>query len=72
MQVVRFGDLVDVRGNNLPDNISRPKVIVMPRTDVRVVVAGRETSASFEIAKASKTSVSGLVDLLIFETGGIE
>jgi len=72
VQTVRFEDLVDVRGSSLPKHISRPKVIVLPKTDVNVVIACRETSSSFEIAKTSKTSASGLVDLLIFETGGVE
>ncbi len=68
-QQVSFGDLVDINGNSLPEEISRPKVIVMPKTDVDVVVVGRESNRSFTIAKTGETSSSGLVDLMIFEVG---
>jgi hypothetical protein len=67
MQQIDFGDLTDINGNNLPHSISRPKVVVLPKNGVDVVVVGRESSSSFIIAKSEVTSTSGLVDLLIFE-----
>ncbi len=68
-QQINFADLVDINGNALPDEISRPKVVVMPKTDVDVIVVGRESNRSFTIAKTDETSSSGLVDLMIFEVG---
>jgi len=67
LQEVHYSDLVDIRGNSLPDTISRPKVVVLPRNGVNVVVAGRESNSLFTIAKTEETSQSGFVDLMIFE-----
>ena len=67
LQKINFSDLTDVNGNKLPETISRPKVVVLPKNSVGVVVAGRESNSSFIIAKSEVTSTSGLVDLLIFE-----
>lgn len=70
LQEVSYSDLTDHRGNNLPDTIERPKVVVLPKNGVRVVVAGRESNSSFTVAKTEESSLSGLVDLMIFEVGG--
>lgn len=67
LQQMRFKDLTDINGNPLPETISRPKIVALPRNAVRVVVVGRESNSSFIIAKSEVTSMSGLVDLLIFE-----
>lgn len=69
LQEVRYSDLTDHKGNNVPETISRPKIVVLPRNGVGVVIAGRESNSSFTIAKTGDSSLSGIVDLMIFETG---
>ncbi len=69
LQQINYHDLTDVNGNKLPEIVSRPKIVVLPKNGVKVAVSGRESNASFVIAKTDVTSVSGLVDLLIFEVG---
>ncbi len=67
LQQIQFKDLTDINGNPLPETISRPKIVALPRNAVDVVVVGRESNSSFVIARTEVTSMSGLVDLLIFE-----
>jgi hypothetical protein len=69
LQQIDYCDLTDIEGNKLPETISRPKIVVLPKNGVSVAVTGRESNSSFIIAKTDVTSVSGLVDLLIFEVG---
>jgi len=69
LQQVNFSDLTDINGNALPQSISRPKIVLLPKNDVDVIVVGRESNSSFIIAKTDTTSTSGLVDLMIFEVG---
>lgn len=69
VQQLQFGDLKDVRGNNLPSELTNPKVAVLPKNDVAVVVTGTETSKSFTLAKATATDRNGICDLLIIELG---
>ncbi len=67
VQQMQFGDLKDVRGNSLPSEQTNPKVAVLPKNDVAVVVSGPETSKSFALAKATATDRNGICDLLIIE-----
>jgi hypothetical protein len=69
MQQVSYADLIDISGNQLPASIATPKVVVLQKSDVPVAVVGRESSASFVVAKAADTSATALVDLLIVEFG---
>ena len=70
-QVINFGDLVDINGNNLPDEIINPVVVVIPRSRAHCFVVDAPSGKSFSIAYASGTapeySEPGLVDLLIME-----
>jgi len=68
-QKVNFSELVDFRGNNLPEIIENPKVAVFSKSSVGVVVVGQEDSDSFSIAKTKLVESHGLCDLLIFEVG---
>ncbi len=68
-QSVTFEDLYDFRGNRLPETISNPKVMVMPKNEVNCFVVGTETDTGFRIARFSGSEKTGLVDLTIVEMG---
>lgn len=66
-QSVDFSDLCDFRGNQLPEVILNPRVIVMPKNEVNCFVVGTETDTGFKIARFSGSGKTGLVDLMIVE-----
>jgi len=68
-QMVNFSDLYDFRGNQLPEVIGNPKVIVLPKNEVNCFVVGTETDTDFRIARFSGSEETGLVDLMIVEMG---
>ncbi len=76
-QTVNFSSLYDFRGNQLPDTIDNPKVIVLPKNEVFCLVVGGETDTGFRIAKlcdlctlrSAGSSGTGLVDLMVVEMG---
>jgi hypothetical protein len=68
-QTVDFSDLHDFRGNQLPQTITSPKVMVMPKNEVNCFVVGTETDTGFRIAKFSGAEKTGLADLIIVEMG---
>lgn len=68
-QAVNFSDLHDFRGNQLPEMIANPKVMVMPKNEVNCFVVGTETDTGFRIARFSGFEKTGLVDLMIVEMG---
>ena len=76
-QLVNFSSLYDFRGNQLPDTINNPKVIVLPKNEVSCLVVGAEADTGFRIAKlcdlctlrSAGSSGTGLVDLMIVEMG---
>jgi len=68
-QAVNFSDLYDFRGNQLPEVIANPKVMVMPKNEVNCFVVGTETDTGFRIARFSGSEKTGLVDLMIVEMG---
>lgn len=68
-QSVTFETLYDFRGNRLPQTISNPKVMVMPKNEVNCFVVGTETDTGFRIARFSGSEKTGLVDLTIVEMG---
>lgn len=69
VQQFDYGDLSDIKGNKLPELLTKPRVIPIPRTDIPVVVQGTAGEKSFALAKASQTSQVATVDLLIIEMG---
>ena len=68
-QSVAFETLYDFRGNQLPQTISNPKVMIMPKNEVNCFVVGTETETGFRIARFSGSQKTGLVDLMIVEMG---
>jgi hypothetical protein len=68
-QTVEFSNLYDFRGNQLPEAIDNPKVIVLSKNEVPCLVMGTETPTGFRIGKMSESSKTGLVDLMIVEMG---
>ena len=68
-QAVNFLELFDFRGNQLPQTISNPKVIILQKNEADCLIVGQESSTGFKIAKLSQTEESGLVDLVIVENG---
>lgn len=67
-QVLFYKDLVDFRGNRLPQKLKSPKVIVLQKSAVFAVVVGTESEELFRIAKVAGSD-NALVDLLIVEMG---
>ena len=68
-QVVNFKNLYDFRGNQLPEVIGSPKVVVLSKNEVNCFVVGTETDTGFRVAKFSGFEKTGLVDLMIVEMG---
>jgi hypothetical protein len=66
-QTVFFKDLVDHRGNQLPEKINNPEVIPIPRNPVGSYILGNVGEKSFRISKDSLQMSNSLVDLLIME-----
>jgi len=69
-QEVSFADLVDHRGNQLPDTIDTPRVLLRPHSSDAVFVVGAESGASFKVAREVDSSGPVTVDLLVIEIGG--
>ncbi|MCK4632643.1 MAG: hypothetical protein KAT79_05195 [candidate division Zixibacteria bacterium] len=68
-QLVTFSSLCDLRGNNLPEEIDSPVVIVQPRSAQGAFIVGNAVSESFMIARDADASRPVPVDLLIMEMG---
>ncbi len=69
-QTVNFADLVDSRGNQLPDEINNPIVIIIPRNNSHCYLIGQPSKTGFAIGRENiepGTASDGLVDLLIME-----
>lgn len=69
LQEVTFSSLTDNRGNNLPDNIKSPAVVVIPRGKQSAFIKSVNGETGFTIAKGEGSSSSVAIDLMIFETG---
>ena len=69
-QLVRYEDLIDHRGNQLPVMIDSPRVMIRPRQSESVFLVGDETSQTFKIARDASNSSAVTVDLLVVEMGG--
>ena len=68
-QSISFASLIDIRGNNLPDTISRALVTVRSHSAEQVFVVGLETSTGFKIARDPAAAGPVKVDLIITELG---
>ncbi|MBU8934042.1 MAG: hypothetical protein KOO62_08535 [candidate division Zixibacteria bacterium] len=69
-QEVSFDDLVDFRGNVLPEIIESPRVFLRSHTSDAVFVVGSESGTSFKVAREADSSGPVAADLLIIEMGG--
>ena len=67
-QVLLYKDLVDFRGNQLPQKLKSPKVIVLQKSAIGAIVVGTESEELFRLAKPSGSD-NALADLLIIEMG---
>jgi hypothetical protein len=66
-QTVNFKDLVDHRGNYLPEKINNPEIILIHRNPIGSFILGGVSDKSFRISKVSNQLSNSLVDLLIME-----
>lgn len=66
-QTVIFNDLIDHRGNKLPQTITNPEIILIPKNPVGSFILGNVDKISFRISKDSKQLSNPVVDLLIME-----
>ena len=68
-QEVVFNQLVDHRGNNLPDSINSPMVLARSKGEAAPYIIGRETPAGFKIARPSDTTSPVQTDFFVVELG---
>jgi hypothetical protein len=68
-QAVSFSSLTDSRGNQLPDQIKKPSVVVIPRDRRGAFLKTILGETGFVVAKSDDDGPSAAVDLLIIETG---
>jgi len=66
-QVISFADLVDHRGNNLPDSINSPRVFIRPHSPETTFIVGTESNSSFKIARDPDSNGQVTADLFIIE-----
>ena len=66
-QKVNFKNLIDHRGNQLPEKIVNPEIILIPRNPVTSFILGNVGEKSFRISKDSNQLSNSLVDILIME-----
>ncbi len=69
-QDIRFTDLVDYRGNNLPLSIDSPRVLIRPRSSYLAYLIGEESNTGFKIARDASAPGPVSVDFFIYEMGG--
>ena len=70
LQEIAFSDLRDHRGNPLPDTIASPHVTPRSKCEMAVFVVGRETDATFRIARDPGATGPVTADLIIVEMDG--
>lgn len=68
-QDVAFNQLVDHRGNSLPDTISQPMVLTRAKGDQTPFIVSRETGSGFKIARPPAATVPIQTDLFVVELG---
>jgi hypothetical protein len=69
LQEVTFSSLVDNRGNNLPEVIKSPAVVIIPRGRQGAFVKTVNGETGFTVARCDGTASVVTVDILVFETG---
>lgn len=67
-QAVSFASLTDSRGNQLPDHIKKPSVVIIPRDRRGAFLKAILGETGFVVAKSEADGPSSAVDLLIVET----
>ncbi|MFQ5453185.1 MAG: hypothetical protein ACE5D6_03250 [Candidatus Zixiibacteriota bacterium] len=68
-QEVKYQDLVDFRGNNLPVSIKNPKILIKPKSENTAFIVGNESNTSFKVAHNSDVAGPVKIDILIVEMG---
>ncbi len=68
-QDIRFEELTDHIGNQLPSTIAAPRVLIRPRSQYQAYLAGEESGSGFRIARDPAAPGPISVDLFIYETG---
>lgn len=68
-QELLFSELVDHRGNNLPEYIASPVVLARSASGEPVVVTAPESADRVRIARISSTGSPVQADLLVIECG---
>lgn len=68
-QVVNFSDLIDCKGNHLPQTITNPKVFIKQKSEKGAFVVGDESDNGFKVSRYSNTDQPVKVDLYIIEMG---
>ncbi len=68
-QEMLFSSLRDFRGNQLPQSIANPRVMICPRSAYTAFPVGSVSNKSFRIARDLKAAGPVTVDLLILEMG---
>lgn len=69
-QIVKYSDLVDSLGNYLPEIISNPIVVIIPRGESSCYLVGRPSVTGFKIAHG-QTSSKAVVDILVMEVDSL-
>ena len=67
VQELSFRDLVDHRGNALPETIDAPAIIPILKNQIPVAIIGAPSPTGFRMAKTASVPETALVDLWIIE-----
>lgn len=68
-QNINFADMIDWKGNALPESINAPRIIFRPRSQYNVFLVGEESSTGFRVAREQSAIGPVTTDMFIFETG---
>lgn len=69
-QQIVYRNLIDHKGNSLPETLVNPKVIIKQKSEDRAYIVGDESSTGFKIVRSDQSSTPVPVDLYIVEMGG--
>ena len=69
-QQISFQNLIDHKGNNLPETLVNPKVIIKQKSEESAFIVGDESSSGFKIVHSGSSLNLVPVDLYIIEMGG--
>lgn len=68
-QQILYSNLIDHKGNYLPQSLVNPKIIVKQKSDNTAYIVGEESSTGFKIVRSEQSSNPVSVDLYIIEMG---